>query len=115
MTRAIQEYNCYFGQVFQKLWKYKCTLTTFGMGSYQIWPYHVTQAENFSFSHIKSYCPLNFRKSHKIRWYYSIPYGSYKVDNLKVDRSCLPPPPPNPCGIGCCHFSGLGGGCIDHI
>ena len=43
MTRAIQKYNfIYFGKVFQKLWQYKCNLTTFGMGSYQIWPCHVT-------------------------------------------------------------------------
>ena len=34
----------------------------FGMNSSQIWPYHVTQAENLSFSCLKSYCPLNSRK-----------------------------------------------------
>ena len=33
MTRAIQKYNfIYFGQVFQKLWQYKCNLTTFRHG-----------------------------------------------------------------------------------
>ena len=33
MTRAIQKYNfIYFGQVFQKLWQYKCNLTTFWCG-----------------------------------------------------------------------------------
>ena len=30
------------------------------MGSYQIWPSHVTQAKNLSFPYLKSYCPLNF-------------------------------------------------------
>ena len=35
------------------------------MGSYQIWPFHVTQAENLSFPYLKSYCPLNFRKIHQ--------------------------------------------------
>ena len=38
----------------------------FGMGSYQIWPCHVTQAENLSFPYLKSYCPLNFRKVTKV-------------------------------------------------
>ena len=54
----------YFGQVFQRLWQYKCNSTTFGMDSYQIWPYHVIQAENLSFSYLKFYCPLNLTKSH---------------------------------------------------
>ena len=62
------------------------------MGSYQIWPYHVTQAENLSFPYIKSYCPLNFRKSHQISWFCYIPNGSYKEDNLKEGRICPPPP-----------------------
>ena len=65
--------------------------------SYQIWPCHVTQAKNLSFPYIKSYCPLNFRKSHQISWFCCIPNGSYKEDNLKEGR--IPPPPP-PCGIG---------------
>ena len=39
----------------------------FGMGSYQIWPCHVTQAENLSFPYLKSSCPLNFRKVTKFR------------------------------------------------
>ena len=66
------------------------------MGSYQILPYHVAQAENLSFSYLKSYCPLNFRKRHQISWFCCIPNGSYKEDNLKEGR--IPPPPP--CGIG---------------
>ena len=37
------------------------------MGSYQIWPYHMTQAENLSFLYLKSYCPLNLRKVAKFR------------------------------------------------
>ena len=81
----------YFGQVFQKLWQYKCNLTTFGMSSYQIWPCHVIQAKNLSFPYIKSYCPLNFRKSHQILWFCCIPNGSYKEDNLKEGRICPPP------------------------
>ena len=39
MTRAIQKYNCYPGQV--------------------------TQAENFSFPYLKFYCPLHFREVSK--------------------------------------------------
>ena len=141
----------YFGQVFQTLWQYKCNLTTFGMGSYQIWPCHVTQEsneiyifgkhmtraiqkcnfylfwtsisncngninaiwplfgmgsyqiwpchvtqdENLSFPYLRSYCPLNFRKSHQISWFCCIPNGSYKEDNLKEGRICPPPPPPH--------------------
>ena len=65
------------------------------MGSYQIWPCHVTQAENLSFPYIKSYCSLNFWKSHQISWFYCIPNGSYKEDNLKEGRTLFPP-----CGIG---------------
>ena len=64
------------------------------MGSYQIWPCHVTQAEDLSFPYIKSYCPLNFRKSHQISWFCCIRNGNYKEDNLKEGR--IPPP----CGIG---------------
>ena len=66
------------------------------MGRYQIWPCHVTHVENLSFPYLKSYCPLNFRKSHQILWFCCIPNGSYKEDNLKEDRICPPPP----CGIG---------------
>ena len=66
------------------------------MGSYQIWPCHVTQAENLSFPYLKSYCPLNSRKSHHISRFCCIPNGSYKEDNLKDGRICLPPK----CGIG---------------
>ena len=61
------------------------------MGSYQIWPCHVTQAENLSFPYLKSYCPLNVRKSHQISWFCCIPDGSYKEDNLKEGRICPPP------------------------
>ena len=42
-------------------------LTTFWHGSYQIWPCHVTQAENLSFLYLKSYCPLNLGKVTKFR------------------------------------------------
>ena len=56
------------------------------------WTLHVTQAKNLSFPYLKSYCPLNFRKSHQISWLCCIPYGSYKEDNLKEGRI--------PCGIG---------------
>ena len=66
----------------------------FGMGSSQIWPCHVTHAKNVSFPYLKSYCPLNFRKSHQISWFCCIPNGSYKEDNLKEGRICPP------CGIG---------------
>ena len=63
----------------------------FGMGSTQIWPCHVTQATNLSFPYLISYCPLNFRKSHRISWFCCIPNGSYKEDNLKEGRICPPP------------------------
>ena len=69
------------------------------MGSYQIWPCHVTQAKNLSFPYLKSYCSLNFGKSHQISWFCCIPNGSYKKDNLKKGRICHPPPPPQ-CRIG---------------
>ena len=75
------------------------------MGSYQIWPCHVTQAENLSFPYLKSYCPLNFRKSHQISWFCYIPNGSYKEDNLKEGRICPPPK----CGIGLNNDPYLGG------
>ena len=65
-------------------------LSIFSMGSYQIWPYHVTQAENLSFSYLKSHCPLNFRKSHQIPWFCCIPNGGYKKDNVKMGRICPP-------------------------
>ena len=68
----------------------------FDMGSSKIWPYHVTQAKNLLFPYLKSYCPLNFRKSHQISWFCCIPNRSYKEDNLKEGRSCPPPPPPPP-------------------
>ena len=33
MTRAVQKYNFIgYGQVFQKLWQYRCNLTTFWHG-----------------------------------------------------------------------------------
>ena len=67
----------------------------FGMGSSQIWPCHVTQAENLSFPYLKSYCPLDFRKSHQISWFCYIPNGNYKEDNLKEPRERAPPPPPH--------------------
>ena len=71
------------------------------MDSYQIWPCHVTQAKNWSFLYLKSYCPLNFRKSHQISGFCCIPNGNYKEDNLKEGRICsLPPPSPTQCGIG---------------
>ena len=70
------------------------------MGSYQIWPYHVTQAKNLSFPYLKSYCPLNFRKSHQISWFCCIPNGSYKEDNLKEGRICPPPPMWNRVKVG---------------
>ena len=69
------------------------------MSSYQIWPYHVTQAQNLSFSYLKSYCPLNFMKTHQISWFCCIPNESYEEDNLKVGRNSSPPPPPPQCGI----------------
>ena len=60
------------------------------MGSYQIWPCHVTQAKNLSFPYLKSYCPLNFWKSHQISWFCCIPNGSYKDDNMMEGRICPP-------------------------
>ena len=62
------------------------------MSSSQIWPCHVTQAKNFSFPYLKSYCQLNFRKSHQISWFCYIPNGRYKADNLKDSRICPLPP-----------------------
>ena len=58
----------------------------------------MAQAKNLSFPYLKSYCPLKFRKSHKISWFCCIPNGSYKEDNVKEGR--IPPPPPPQCGIG---------------
>ena len=84
------QFFIYYGQIFQKLWRYKCNMTIFDIGSYQIWPYHVTQAESMSFSYLKSYCPLNFRKSHQIWWFCYIPNGSYKKGSLKAGRICRP-------------------------
>ena len=65
------------------------------MGSYQTWSCHVTQAKNLSFPYLKSYCPLNFRKSRQISWFCYIPNRSYKEDNLKEGRIS-----PLSCGIG---------------
>ena len=53
----------------------------------------MTQAKNLSFPYSKSYCPLNFKKSHQISGFCCIPNGSYKEDNLKEGR--IPP-----CRIG---------------
>ena len=69
-------------------------MTTFWNG---LWPCHVTQAKNLSFPYLKSYCPLDFRKSHHISWFCCIPNGSYKEENLKEGRICPPPPT---CGTG---------------
>ena len=55
-TRAIQKIQ--FLAILDKYFKrYGNINHFFGMGSYQIWPYHVTQAEKLSFSYLKSYCP----------------------------------------------------------
>ena len=62
------------------------------MTSYQIWSYHVTQGKIFSLLYLKSCCPLNFRKSQQILWFYCIPKGIYKEDCLKAGRICPPPP-----------------------
>ena len=62
------------------------------MGSYQIWPCHVTQGKHLSFPYLKSYCPLNLRKSHQISWFCCIPNGSYKKDDLKEGRIGLSTP-----------------------
>ena len=92
MTRAIQKYNfIYFGQVFQKFWKYKCNLTTFWHGLLPNIAMSRVSGKNLSFPYLKSYCPLNFRKSHQISWFCCIPNGSYKEDNLKEGRICPPP------------------------
>ena len=64
------------------------------MSSYQILPYHVTQFENLSFSYLKSYCPLNFEKSHQISLFCCTLKESYKEDKPKMGRICPP------CGIG---------------
>ena len=55
-----------FGQVFQKLWQCKFNLTTFDMGAFQIWSYHVNQDEKFVTFISKSYSPLTARKIHQI-------------------------------------------------
>ena len=67
----------------------------FGMTSYQIWSYHLTHGKKFSFLYSKSYSLLNFRKSRQILWFFCIPNGTYKEDNLKVSRICAL----SPCGI----------------
>ena len=82
-----------FGQILQKLRQYKFKTTTFGMGSFQLWSYHVTHVKNLSFSYLESYSPLNLRKSHQMSWFCCISIGSYKEDNLKEGRICPPPPP----------------------
>ena len=92
MTRAIQKCNFYhFDKYFKSYGNINAIWPLFGMGSYQIWPYHVTHAENLSFPYLKSYCVLNFRKRHQISWFCCISNGSYKEDNLKEGRSCPPP------------------------
>ena len=56
MTRAFQKYNFYlFWTSFSKLsyGNISAISPLSGMGSYQIWPYHVTQAENLSFLYLK--------------------------------------------------------------
>ena len=65
----------------------------FGMAFYEIWPCQVTQAKNMSFPYLKSYCPLNFKKSHENLWFCCTPNGSYKEDNLKEGKISMPPPP----------------------
>ena len=77
---------------FKSYGNIKAIWLLFGMGSYQIWPYHVTQAENLSFPYLKSCCLLNFRKSHQVSWFSCIPSRSYMEDNLKAGRICPPPP-----------------------
>ena len=49
--------------------------------------YHVTQGNDLSFLYLKSYCPLNFRKSHQILCFCSIPNEIYKEDNLRTGRT----------------------------
>ena len=55
MTRAIQKCNFYhFDKYFKSYGNINAIWPLFGMGSYQIWPYHVTHAENLSFPYLKS-------------------------------------------------------------
>ena len=70
----------------------------FGIGSYQLWPCHVTQAKNVSFPYLKSYCPLNFRKVTKFR----VSAASLmEIIKMTIWRRVESAPPPSPqCGIG---------------
>ena len=97
MTRAIIKINLnFFGQVFQKLWQYKCNVATFW---HELIPNIVISRDsgnNLLFLKLKSYSPLNFRNSRQILWCFCIPNGSYEDNNLMADGICTFPPPPPP-------------------
>ena len=80
--------------ILDKYFNISANRPLFGIGSFQIWSYHVIQGKKLSFSYLKSYSPLNFRNSHKSLWFCCISNASYKEDSLRVDRICNPPPPP---------------------
>ena len=86
MTRAVQNYNFYLSwtSISKVMAIKKCNLTTFCMASYQIWPYHMTQAENLLFSYLKSYCTLNFRESHQILLFCCIQSEMPRCQNLSL-------------------------------
>ena len=70
MKRAMQKCNFFsiLDKYFNSYGNINAIFPLFAMGSYQIWPCHMTQSENLSFTYLKSYCPLNFRKSHQISY-----------------------------------------------
>ena len=61
----LSEYTIFidFRQVCKKLWEYKKNLSLFGMGSFQIWSYHVIQRKNLSFLYSKSYSVLTLLRT----------------------------------------------------
>ena len=84
----------YFGQVFQKLWQYKYTLTTFWHVLFSTMV--ISRDSRYKlviFFYPKSYSPFNFRKTYQILWFCCVHNRSYKEDNLRAGRICPPPLP----------------------
>ena len=101
MTRAIQFLQIQFLSILDKYFKSYSNINAiwplFGMGSYQIWPCHVTQAKNLSFLCLKSYCPLNFRKVTRFR---GSAESLTEVIKKTIWRRAESAPTPHLCGTG---------------
>ena len=73
----------------------------FGMGSYQTWSYHVTQAKNLSFSSPKSPKSYSTLYSWKVTKFCGSSAPLKEVMKKTIWRQVeSAPPPPHPCGIG---------------